>query len=253
MKKKISLKLNGEVELAEFAKAMGHFTALIEKLTSDIGEQAEIDWEIAELEGGSALAAIIGKSANEIAVDKVVQAYEVIGRAITDRDPIPYSEAIAHEARSITQIINGKIKSVEMCTEEFKTIIDSSVIEQMPKEEEEGYSFGTVTGQVQTISDRGNMRFIVYDALFDRAVSCYLAKDQENLMLDAWDKRTISVAGKVYRDRETGRPYKVCDVYYIEKRKISPSGSFMRAQGIVPWKEGDELPEDIIRRYRDAQ
>ena len=32
-----------------------------------------------------------------------------------------------------------------------------------------------------------------------------------------------------------------------------PPGSFMRAQGIVPWKEGDELPEDIIRRYRDAQ
>ncbi len=28
-------------------------------------------------------------------------------------------------------------------------------------------------------------------------------------------------------------------------------GDFMKAQGVIPWKEGDELPEQIIRRMRD--
>ena len=31
------------------------------------------------------------------------------------------------------------------------------------------------------------------------------------------------------------------------------TGSFMRAQGIIPWQDGDELPEDTIRRYRDNE
>ena len=30
----------------------------------------------------------------------------------------------------------------------------------------------------------------------------------------------------------------------------SKQGAFMRASGIIPWKEGDELPEDTIRRLR---
>ena len=251
MKNTVSLKLNGDVTLSDFAKVMNHFTALIDELTSDVGEQAEIEWEIAKLESGSAMAVVVGKSHNEFAVDKVVQAYEVIGRSITENKPIPYSERIAHEARSITNVLNGKIKSVEMRTDDYETLIDSSVVEQAT-EEERGYSFGTVTGWVETLSKRGKMRFVLYDTIFDRAVTCYLAKDQENLMLDAWDKK-IAVAGKVYREPDTGRPYQVRDVNYIEEKGTSPQGSFMRVQGIIPWQDGDELPEEIIRRYRDAQ
>lgn len=251
MKNTVSLKLNGDVTLSDFAKVMNHFTALIDELTSDVGEQAEIEWEIAKLESGSAMAVVVGKSHNEFAVDKVVQAYEVIGQAITENKPIPYSETIAREARSITHVLNGKIKSIEMLTEDYATLIDYSVVDQ-DTEEEKGYSYGTITGWVETLSKRGKMRFILYDTLFDRAVSCYLAKNQENLMLDAWDKK-ITVAGKVYREPETGRPFQVREINYIEEKGTSPPGSFMRVQGIVPWRDGDELPEDIIRRYRDAQ
>ncbi len=28
---------------------------------------------------------------------------------------------------------------------------------------------------------------------------------------------------------------------------------FMKAAGVIPWKEGDELPEDVIRRLRDKE
>jgi len=28
--------------------------------------------------------------------------------------------------------------------------------------------------------------------------------------------------------------------------------SFRNARGVIPWKEGDELPEDSIRRQRDG-
>jgi hypothetical protein len=251
MKNTVSLKLNGDISLSDFAKVMIHLTALIEELTEEVGEQAEVEWEIAKLESGSATAVVIGKSINEFAVDKIVQAYEVIGQSITENKPIPYSETIAYEARAITQVINGKIKSVEFRTDDYKTTIEKPAIEHVPEDDEKGYSFGAVTGWVETLSKRGRMRFVLYDTMFDRAVTCFLAKDQEELMLDAWDKK-IAVAGKVYREPDTGRPYQIRDVNYIEQKGGSPPGSFMQAQGIVPWRQGDERPEEIIRRYRDA-
>ena len=27
---------------------------------------------------------------------------------------------------------------------------------------------------------------------------------------------------------------------------------FMKAAGVIPWEEGDELPEDVIRRLRNG-
>jgi hypothetical protein len=250
MKNTISLKLNGEITLSTFAKAMNHFTDLIDELTNEVGEKAEIEWEINKLESGSATAVIIGRSHNEFAVEKIIQAYEVIGRSITENKPIPYNEKIANATRAITQVINGKVKSVEFGTEDYQTVINKSLVDQMPEEKE--FSFGTVTGRVETLSKHGRMRFVLYDKLFDKAVTCYLAENQEKLLLDAWDK-DITVAGKVYRDFTTGRPYQVRDVNYVEKKKKSPPGSFMKAQGIIPWKEGEEKPEEIIRRFRDGR
>ena len=248
-KNTISLKLNGDVPLAEFSKAMGHLSALIEELTKDVSGKVEIEWEIARLEGGSATAVIAGRSYDETAVEKVVQAYEVIGEAIEKDEPIPYSTSIADEARAITQILNGKITSIEMSTEDFGVSIEKSL--EIEGEYDKEYSYGTVTGTVETLSKHGRLRFVLYDSLFNRAVICYLNQDQHSLMLDAWDKR-VTVAGKVFRDHVTGRPIEIRDISYVEPRKEVPPGSFMKVEGVIPWKEGDEYPEEIIRRYRDA-
>lgn len=250
MKKTISLQLNGDITLSDFSKVMAHFTDLIDELSSDIGRPAEIEWEIAKLEGGSATAVIVGKSPDLAAVEKVVQAYETIGKAIESNGPIPYSQRISRQARAITEVLNGKITSIEMRTEEFEAVIHQSVYYE--EEFKTDYSFGTVTGKVETLSKHGRMRFVLYDTLFNRAVNCYLSKDQEYLMLDAWDKR-IMVSGKIFRDPTSDRPLEIRDINYIEVKDEVQPGTFLQVEGIIPWKEGDEYPEEIIRRYRDAQ
>jgi len=193
---------------------------------------------------------IIGKSTDEVAVEKVVHAYEVIGKSIEERDPIPYSREISRHARAITEVLNGKITSIEMMTDDF----DAQIIEAHTYEEElkSDFTFGTVTGKVETLSKRGKMRFVLYDTLFNKAVNCYLALNQEHLMLDAWDKR-IMVSGKIFRDPITIRPVAVRDINYLEIMKESQPGAILQVKGILPWREGDEFPEVIIRRYRDAQ
>ena len=34
------------------------------------------------------------------------------------------------------------------------------------------------------------------------------------------------------------------------QRALTPPGSYKNAKGVLPWKEGDELPEDVVRRMR---
>lgn len=123
-KNTLTLKLQGSVPLAEFAEAMGHFSALVEALTDDVGGTTDVEWEISKLEAGSATAVIIGRSPYEDVIEKVVQAYEIIGSAIKGNKPIPYSENIAKEARSITGLLNGKITAVEFVTDEMISTID---------------------------------------------------------------------------------------------------------------------------------
>ena len=35
-------------------------------------------------------------------------------------------------------------------------------------------------------------------------------------------------------------------------KSVKQIGRHNLARGAIPWKEGDELPEDVIRRMRDA-
>jgi hypothetical protein len=105
-----------------------------------------------------------------------------------------------------------------------------------------------VRGRVQTLSSRGRLRFTLYDALYDKAVSCYLAEGQEDIMRDAWGHVAL-VEGWVTRDPATDRPLSIRG---IERVTLLPEGDphgYRRARGAVL---GRELPEAIIRRLRDG-
>lgn len=70
-------------------------------------------------------------------------------------------------------------------------------------------------------------------------------------MLDAWGKVAI-VEGMVRRDAFTGRPVSVREVTALTVQPDSPTDSYRRARGAVPVPPGGPLPEDVIRRLRDA-
>lgn len=245
----LALILHGEVSLEDFAEAIERLSALVENLTREVAFSSDIEWEIAQLKSSSPTTIVKGISKNLIDVEKVIQAYGIVGQAMEMDKPIPYSEAVAREARAISGILNGKITSVEFKTDDYEAIVEKPLTDEESAEKD--YSIGTVTGYVETLSKHGRLRFIIYDMLFGRAVICYLSDKFEKEMLDAWDRR-VSVAGKVYRDPDTGRPEEIRDINYIKVHEEVPPGAFMAAQGVLPWKEGDELPEQIIRRLRDA-
>jgi hypothetical protein len=245
----VTLILEGEVTLSDFAKTLSNFTSLMEALSQTVASTADIVWVIDDLQAGSAETTIIGISEQKEAVEKVVYAYEVVGKALAAGQPIPYPDTVVDKARAITQIINGRISAIRFQTAEHDSVIQSgpATRQRHPKIA----AFGLVKGRIETLNRRRGFKVILYDDLFDKPITCYLDPEQEAQMREIWGKR-VTITGIVERDPEHGRITSVKDITNISTLQEVDPESYRSAKGIIPWNEGDDLPEVTIRRLRDA-
>lgn len=249
-KDRIGLTLNGDIPLLLFSEAIQHFSELVSQLSREIGGDGEIDWQIVDLEAGSATATIVGLSPDYLLVERVVGAYENVGKALETRKQIPYSNSVVKAAKALTGILNGKITSIEFHTPDQSSYISQSsdVIDKPAKV----IVFSAITGLVETLSRRQSLRFILYDDLFDKAVKCYFEESQREMMRDVWDKK-VTVTGKVLRDASLGRPLEVREIENVVIITDQQRGSFRHSRGAIPWDDGNEPSEKTIRRIRNEE
>lgn len=254
----ITLVLSGDVSLAEFARAIAGLRTLLNNLSKEVGGGAEIQWNVDDLERGSTIASFRGAAKKPIQqpeVAKVVRAYGEVGLALEKRLQMPYSMAVARAADNIAGIVNGRVESIRFETEEVDATIrspefasDRSANVPLPASVT---AYGAVEGRVQTLTNRGGLRFTLYDLLNDRAVSCYLKEGYEDMMRDAWGK-LVTVEGIVSRDALKGTPQTVRQVTRVEPiAEVGPQ-SYLEARGILPIGPSGLMPEEAIRRLRDA-
>lgn len=242
----VTLVLSGEVTLDAFATAVRRFGGLVSSLSKEVADDAEIEWVVDDLAPGSALATVRGLGEPD-QVGRVVEAYERVGQSLEEHQPPPYSRDVVREAEGLTKILNGRIDFIRL-----ETASRDAVVRRRPKIESEPSSveaYGAVQGQIDTLARRRGLRFTLYDSVFDRAVSCYLETDQEDLMRYAWGKRAL-VEGWVKRDAETGRPLTVRKIQNVEVLDESNGGTFRDARGAIP-PNSEASPEEIIRRVRN--
>lgn len=245
----ITIELNGDVSLGYFAQAMSHFSDLIQLLTKNISDNADIVWEIEDLQAGSAVATIRGCSEQSEAVDLVVSAYHTIGQHIAIQQLPPYSSNIRQKVSSLTNMIGDKITSIRFST----PYGESDIVRHMDgaKAPSITFAYGAVKGTVETLTIRKENKFTLYDTLFDRAVACYFEPDQKDLVRDIWGQ-TVIVSGYVGRNPETGRPSIIRNIRDIERIADRARDSYQEARGIYTWHANDVCSEDAIRRLRDA-
>ncbi len=246
----VTFALDGDVSLDVFADEVRELTALLVDLSTGIERNASIEWIIVDLKPGSAELTMRGDAQASEVVERTVQAYADLGRALERGGPIPFSEQIRKRAERMVRHINPRDKITAI---RFETPQDTYII-TVPAQGRERPSatqaYGMVTGKVQTLSSRRRLGFTLYDALFDRPVNCYLVAGQEDLIRDKWDRYAI-VEGRVSRDPLTGRPIAVRDITDIQAVPGFGHGDYRQARGLIPWREDDELPETVIRRLRD--
>ena len=247
----VTLRLNGEVSLEDFAKAITGFQDLVHALSTGTG--GGVTWRIADLDYGSASATAQGIATEPQRVQRVVQAYAAVGRAASTNALNGYTRSVATATGTILSVLSGRADGVESV--DFETADGETTIRAVPQLEPVKIPhatprFGAVTGRVQTLSSRGSLRFTLYDQLHDKAVSCYLAEGREDIMRDVWDKIAV-VEGVVTRDDLTGRPKSVRQVSQVTVKPEGLPMDFLTARGASPSAHGMTATE-AIRRVRDA-
>lgn len=244
----LTLRLQGDVPLRDFARAVAAFDQLVRELSATVGE-AEIDWSVGDLEGGSAEATALGKAAEPAPLIRVRDAYLVIGHALEAQSPVPYSEKVRKAASGIQGILNGRVTEAIFETSQSEALVRAAPL--VPAARKPVLTKGAISGRVQTLSNRGSLRFTLYDLLHDKPVSCYLAAGKEDLMLDAWGKLAV-VEGSVRRHPLTGRPLTIREIAAVDVRPDPNADDYRWARGAVPLPASGIQPEDAIRHLRDA-
>lgn len=248
--KTVTLSLEGNIPMAEFADAFDGLRKLLESLSREIARDTEIEWLIDYLEAGSATVTVRGESTSADAVEMVTSAYLTVGQAQERGAAIPYSARVRSAAEWITAVLDGQIHTVRFETEEGDATVYSPTA--IKSDRKVIGSYGAVTGRIQTLSNRGSLHFTLYDVLRDKAVSCYLEPDSEEMMRGVWGKLAIA-EGWVSRDPESGRPLSVRHVRRVTPRPEVAPGSFREARGAIAFPPGSPSGTELIRRQRDEQ
>ena len=241
---------DGDISLEDFARAIVRFRGIVDALQAEISPNARIDWLIEDLQHGSAIATVRGMSPTVEAIEPIGAAFLVVGRALAEGRPVPYSPRVAKEALGLTKLLGGTITSIRFETAEA----DATVVDGLSHEQLLPFStaYGAVEGRVQTLTSRDSLRFTLYDSVHDRAVACYLDEGHQNIMRNAWDRRAI-IEGRVTRERQTGRPLVVRNIRRISLLDdVVPGMAIRAARGLAPTAPGQRTATEVVRWLRDA-
>ena len=240
----ITFELGGRVDIKQMSEGIAAFNHLIEALTG----REEIKWLVVDLQSGSAIATLRPECENPAVSERIIQDYKNVGKALQNKEEIPGNNRVKSAAESIRKLVDSvEYLRLEAVGEDFY-IYENGGSSPKPLTTT---AVGSVTGRVQTLSDRGSLRFNLYDTIHDKSVSCYLTQGQEELMRVAWGRRAM-VSGRVTREIETGRPITIRGILDVQILEEVADGSYRDARGAVQWQQGDKLPEDAIRKLRDA-
>jgi hypothetical protein len=253
----VTLALDGTVSLSEFSAALARFDALIVALATE-SQASSVVWQIDALDFSSAITTARAVPTNGTTpehIDRVVRAYLEVGRCLERHETIPYSPVVVEQARSLSALLRGsKIEAIRFETADADAIIREPTTDAPPANvasSPRSASYGAVTGRIQTLTSRNSLRFILYDHIHDRAVSCYLVEGGETLMRQMWD-RVATVEGWVSRDPVSGRPLTVRRVSSVTPITEVEPDAYKAARGAIPRSHDDPLPESLTRQLRDA-
>jgi hypothetical protein len=255
MKDTVTLTLDGHILAPLLARVVQHYNGLLLAIAVDLALKDRVEWSLDGFIGadqGATEAGIVlrGEAEEPTEVETIVDAYGIVGKALEAHKPVPYSHRVQQEARAITRVLNGDITTLRFQTPDLDATVYSEGLVTTPLRPMRN-TYGAITGRIQTLTNRQGLRFTLYDALHDKAVTCFLEEGREELMRGMWGKMAI-VEGWISRDALTGRPIAIRHVSNVTPKIDVEPGSFRLARGALPVPAGGEPPETIIRRLRDA-
>ncbi len=233
----LTLQLRGEIPLEKFERAVSAFIDLIQEVTREtLTEDHQIRWTAAVKEG-SAMVIAIPNYEREVEAEalEILKAVPFGINAIehgADELPPHFNRDAANAVKrlAIVRGLRGEdITSINVrngsasakVTARSVASVDALIGGQRQ-------SYGSIEGKMQTITERGGFRFVVYDSIADRRTDCFI---DESLLEQALAnfRRRVRVSGMVQYDR-LGDPVsiKVEGIYVFRPNSELPSVSEMK-------------------------
>lgn len=245
----ITVALEGsEIPLPSFATAVAELNRLITALTAEVASDSTLAWDIESLEAGSAIATVRGRvlGGDPEGTSRVLVAYEAVGDALSQHGVIPYSPRVRRAARKLAALPKRHLTAVRLETSQREFTLVAGPPQPVSRVDA---TIGAIEGRIQTLSNRGSLRFTLFDTLEDRAVSCYLSPGDDDMIQQLWGHLAI-VEGQVRRDPVTGRPTAIRRITAVTPLEVLGPDAWRAARGALPW---DGIPaEQAIRQVRDG-
>lgn len=249
----VTLAFGGDIPVPLYARAVDNLGGLVETLTTNRVRKNAFEWFVDEstaLGKAITLLADIDGEADLHSIDDVVDSYGKLGVALEHGGPITgYSDQAIKHARAITSILNGRIRSVRFETAKVDATILSDSAERTMRRMHLG-SYGSIEGRVQALSNRRSLRFMLYETLTGRGVTCYLDAEKEEMILGVWGRRVV-VEGWISRDPLTGQAINIREIDAVVVLDAVEPGSYKQARGVLRDGTSDEEVSQIIQRVRD--
>lgn len=244
----ITLRLEGESSIDEFAKSMTSLAQLLDAMRVEIAGSSSVTWLVDDLSTGSAIATLRPLTDTPEQADRVAQGVLAVGRALSDHAPIPYGPAVQRAASGLSSVLNGYVTSLTLTVGSHSASVHSRVpvMESLSVR-----SFGSVRGSLETLRARRGLKFTLFDELYDGAIECTISDEQRDIVREMWGLRVI-VAGTVFRDRISGRPTRIDPVTAIEPIPDVDENAFLNAPGVLSEIDPSLESHALVRRLRDA-
>jgi hypothetical protein len=251
----LTLALDGEVTLRDFDAALAAFRRMLDAVGHQVmGRDRRVEWVIDDLERSSAITSVRPRAMNDHdweSFAQVVVRVNDVGEAMAENRVEQLPARVSGPARKLAGLVDGGVERLRLVT-----VLGEHYIERPPSALTRSEpamaprsALGEVTGRLQTLSNRGGLRFTLYDLLHDKAVTGYLEPGNEDLLKDLWGK-LVAVDGIVTRD-PSGRPTSVRRVRAVRPVPELPRGAYREARGALAW-HSPKRPEDVIREMRDS-
>lgn len=250
----VTIVLDGEPTLDDLTKTLTELRGMLRALNDEVASGVHIDWTIVSLDAGSAAVGLRGRADSaDDAVSRVISRAEAVVGAFSVAGSISNDRAAKH-AVALGRIVSDRVPSLRIETARDDYTIDAGdgAAQIVDIRRARQTASGAIEGRIQTLTNRGALRFTLYDLVHDKPVSCYLAADATETMRGAWGQLAV-VEGDVRRNAQ-GRPTSVRNVQSVRViRNEAERNDWRRAIGAAPRRIEGARAETVIRRIRDAR
>ncbi len=211
-REEIALRLDGAlITPEEFRKAVGAFVDLLLQISEDIAQGGKKPvWSMSVRKGSSIFVARpVPDTETKRSAKETIKSFRS-GIAQLDRGMrnVPHFSNKALQAASTLASLRARqgISVIEITSPSGKPVpVREKIVDVVSRTiGVQKQEYGSIEGKLQTISERGGFQFVVWDALADRPINCFIPENKFQEAYAAFRKR-VSVSGMVQHDRD-GKP-----------------------------------------------